>query len=442
MQKSKINEKPPAPGHAQKWPANRVFKKPLKSLVLSEKNARTHSEDQVKQIAASMREWGWTNPVLVDENMGVIAGHGRIMAARLLGLEKAPVMIAEGWSDDQKRAYMIADNQLALNAGWDQALLKGEVADLVASGFDIGLTGLDNIDALLAGTGGSTEPDDIPAPPETPITEPGDIWHLGKHRLVCGDSTDAETVALAIGHHRPLLMVTDPPYGVYYDPDWRLRAGVSSHDPALGKVLNDHRADWREAWDLFPGDVAYVWHGGLHLAEVAASLQATGFKLRCQIIWVKTRPAISRGHYNWQHEPACYAERSDAEADDPSIMIDHEAGLYGVRAGKTAHWAGDQKQSSVWFIEHIKSETGHSTQKPVECMSRPMTNNSVAGDCVYDPFLGSGTTLIAAEMHGRICIGIELSPCYCDVIINRWQNFTGLVATNETRPDIRIARNE
>lgn len=213
-------------------------------------------------------------------------------------------------------------------------------------------------------------------------------------------------MAAVLGNVQPHLLVTDPPYGVSYDPAWRQRFG-DGNDLATGKVLNDDRADWREAWALFPGDVAYIWHGALHATTVAASLEASGFAVRSQIIWDKTRLVIGRGDYHWQHEPAWYA----------------------VRKGKTGHWAGDRKQTTVWAIPHRKSPTGHGTEKPVECMKRPIENNSSPGQAVYEPFCGSGTTIIAAEMTGRVCHAIELDPRYVDVAIRRWQEFTGLDAT-------------
>jgi site-specific DNA-methyltransferase (adenine-specific) len=198
---------------------------------------------------------------------------------------------------------------------------------------------------------------------------------------------------------------------------------------ANGVVQNDDRADWREAWALFPGDVAYVWHGALHAGVVQASLEASGFAVRSQIIWVKQRPVFSRGHYHWQHEPALYAERTGEGDHGAEIVHDHELGAYVVRVGRTGHWNGDRRQSTVWQIDHMKNDTGHGTQKPVECMRRPIVNNSSPGQVVYDPFLGSGTTLIAAETEGRACYGSELWPAYVDVIVRRWQEFTGLEAT-------------
>lgn len=229
----------------------------------------------------------------------------------------------------------------------------------------------------------------------------GDIWQLGKHRLICGDATDPKIVAALLAGDTPRLMVTDPPYGVGYEPGWRQKSLGAAR--AVGKVLNDDRSDWRAAWRLFPGDVAYVWHAGLHAGSVELSLAAADFRVRSQIIWDKGRLIISRGHYHWRHE-ACW---------------------YAVRKLKTANWQGDRKQTTIWQISHRRSTTGHSTEKPIECMRRPMLHHTLQGDAVYDPFLGSGTTIIAAEMTGRRCYGIELHPEYCGLAIARWEQLTG-----------------
>ena len=402
--------------HKNSWPADKIERRPLDGLIPYARNARTHSEEQVAQIAASMREWGWTNPILVDEDNGIIAGHGRLLAARKLGFTEAPVMVARGWSEAQKRAYVIADNKLALNAGWDNALLSAELGELQGLGFDLGLTGFAELelDALLVEqTEGLTDPDEVPEAPAEPVTKLGDVWLLGRHRLVCGDSTTTEAVDAALNGVRPHLMVTDPPYGVEYDPDWRNRADRANGKPygarAVGKVQNDDRADWSEAWALFPGDVAYVWHAGVHSPTVAASLAACDFEMRALIVWAKDRLVIGRGHYHHSHEPCWYA----------------------VKKGGTGHWNGDRKQTTLWQIDHRKSETGHGTQKPVEAMARPVRNNSSPGQAVYEPFSGSGTTIIACEMEGRACHAIELDPAYVDVAVKRWQAFTGSVATLE-----------
>lgn len=246
--------------------------------------------------------------------------------------------------------------------------------------------------------------------PAEPISRLGDVWLLGRHRITCGDCTEAAVVERALAGAKPHLMVTDPPYGVEYDPKWRAEAGVNQNKGKLGEVLNDDRADWREAWALFGGDVAYVWHAGRTANVVADSLVAIGFLPRSQIIWAKERFALSRGDYHWQHEPCWYA----------------------VRKGATGHWAGDRSQSTLWDIKAREdSGVGHGTQKPVECMKRPIENNSKAGDAVYEPFSGSGTTIIAAEMTGRRCYAIELNPAYVDVAVTRWQSFAGEAATLE-----------
>lgn len=386
--------------------------RPIASLAPYARNPRTHSEAQIDQIAASIREFGWTNPILVDERGHIIAGHGRLLAARRLGMAEVPVIVLAGLTPAQRRALVIADNQIALNAGWDLALLQSELLALDHLNFDLRLTGFepDEIAEIMTwapGNGGLTEPDEVPPAPVNPVTRLGDTWICGRHRVRCGDSTNAHEVKALLGDVVPTLMVTDPPYGVSYDADWRNRADRANGKPygarAVGKVINDDRADWREAWALFPGDVAYVWHAGTKADIVADSLAASGLEIRSQVIWAKTRFAISRGHYHVQHEPCWYA----------------------VRRGMTAHWRGDRSQTTLWSIEHLKSETGHSTQKPVECMRRPIMNNSVAGQPVYDPFLGSGTTMIAAEMEGRACLGLEIAPQYVDVVVQRWQNFTG-----------------
>jgi DNA modification methylase len=322
-------------------------------------------------------------------------------------------MFAHGWSEAQIRAYVIADNKLAENAGWDRKLLASELQEL-AGGFDLSLIGFseEELAAFSARANeGLTDPDQVPELPERPVSKPGDVWLLGRHRLLCGDCTDAAVVEACLDGVAPHLMTTDPPYGVAYDPAWRARAGVNRNKRKLGKVDNDDRADWRAAWDLFPGDVAYVWHAGRFANVVAASLEACGFTLRAQIIWGKDRFALGRGDYHWQHEPCWYA----------------------VRDGGKGHWSGGRSQSTLWTIPaRDDSGHGHGTQKPAECMRRPIENNSSPGQAVYDPFLGSGTTIIAAEMTGRICHAIEIDPAYVDVAVKRWQDFAGETATLES----------
>ncbi len=402
---------------------------PVASLVPYARNARTHSAAQVAQIAGSIKEFGFTNPVLIDAEDGIIAGHGRVLAARQLNLAQVPCIRLGHLSEAQRRAYVLVDNKLALNAGWDAQMLASEILELKDLNFDLDLTGFssEEIGALLAraGTQGLTDPDAVPEPPETPIACVGDVWLLGRHRLVCGDCTQADIVEKALNGVKPHLMVTDPPYGVEYDANWRNQTGIAEDGSlqriktgrvrksigakAIGKVQNDNRSDWREAWALFPGDVAYVWHAGRHATSVDLSLNACDFEVRCQVIWDKGRMIIGRGDYHWAHEPCWYA----------------------VRKGKVGHWAGDRKQTTLWLISHRASETGHSTQKPVECMKRPIENNSSPGQAIYEPFSGLGTTIIAAEMTGRTCHAIELNPTYVDIAVKRWEQFTGEKATRE-----------
>lgn len=393
-----------------------VIELPLGQIIPYARNPR-RNEKAVATVAASIAEFGWRQPIVVDEQMVVLAGHTRLEAARQLGLETAPVHVAKRLTEAQARAFRIMDNRSAQNAEWDEELLGLELGDLLEAEFDLGLTGFtdEELSALMEGLaedgiGPQAGEDEAPETPENPVSRPGDLWLLGNHRLLCGDSTVATDVERLLGAVKPLLLVSDPPYGVEYDPSWRNQAGTAKTN-RTGKVLNDDRADWREAWALFPGDVAYVWHGALHAKEVAESLEPCGFVIRSQIIWAKERLVLSRGDYHWQHEPC----------------------LYAVKKTGKGHWAGDRKQTTLWQIANRDqdADTVHGTQKPVECMRRPILNNSSPGQAVYEPFMGSGTTLIAAETTGRVCFGIELNPAYVDVAVQRWQQFTGQLAVLE-----------
>jgi DNA modification methylase len=381
-----------------------------------DKNPRVISDQAVTKVAMSLREYGFQQPIVVDKDGIIIAGHTRLRAAKSLGLKKVPVVVAD-LPEEKARAYRLADNRTNQEASWDDDILAEELDVLKDLGFDLSLTGfdVDEIGELLAeATEGLTDPDETPEPPVNPVTQLGDVWVLGRHRIICGDSTKAEDVERVLAGVKPHLMVTDPPYGVVYDANWRNEADRANGKPygasAVGTVLNDDKADWREAWALFPGDVAYVWHADKFSPAVAGSLEVTGFVMRNLIVWAKSNLVISRGDYHSQHEPCWYA----------------------VRKTGTGHWSGDRKQTTLWQIQKPqKSETGHSTQKPVECMKRPIENNSSPGQAVYEPFSGSGTTIIAAEMTGRSCHAIELNPAYVDVAVKRWQDFTGQKATLE-----------
>ena len=403
------------------WPADQVERWPIERLIPYANNPRLHNEADLGKIAASILKWGWTMPLLIDEHGELISGHARVGAAIILELKSIPVIVATGWSEDEKRAYRVADNQLAARASWDPERLRDELQALKFADFDLGLIGFepDQLETILADSeaSGLTDPDSVPEVPDQPVTRPGDGWLLGKHRVGCGNSTSAADVAPVLAGSQPHLMITDPPYGVEYDPSWRARRNQSGSKLARGKVLNDDRADWHEAYALFPGDVAYVWYGALHGDVVAADLAACGLQLRAQIVWAKQHFILSRGHYHWKHE-CCW---------------------YAVREGKTSHWQGDRTQTTVWEIANNnpfgnrqrEQSWGHGTQKPVECMRRPIANNSRPGQAIYDPFLGSGTSLIAAEMTGRVCYGVELNPGYVDVVVRRWQGFTGRAAIHQ-----------
>jgi len=402
----------PAPAHmTEVWPIERL--KPY------ERNARTHSKKQIQQLRDSFRSFGQVWPILVREDGTIIAGHGRLEAAKAEGLTEVRVILASGWSEEQCRAFGILDNRVALNSEWNEALLGVELAELGALGIDPALMGFDLDEAAaltgMGGQAGLTDPDEAPEPPVTPVSIVGDLWALGAHRLLCGDCTVKEDTLRVLGSVKPHLMVTDPPYGVNYDPNWRHEAAakglIGFSAKRNGQIKNDDRVDWSPAWALFPGDVAYVWHAGRHAAEVQATLESAKFEIRCQIIWAKDSFSISRGDYHWQHEPCWYAVRKQAKG----------------------HWAGDRSQSTLWKINKRDGmdQGSHNSQKPVECMKRPIENNSSPGQAIYEPFAGSGTTIIAAEMTGRSCHAIEIDPTYVDVCIKRWQDFTGKAATLE-----------
>lgn len=439
------------------WPASRVETRAITDLIPRVTNSRTHSAAQIDKLSALMLQHGWTTAVLVDETGTILAGHGRVMAAAQLldqghkQFARVPVMEARGWSEAAKRAYVIADNQVASLAGWDEKLLGSELKDLAGLGFDMSLIGFDpgDLRRLMRGPGGGlTDPDEKQTPQAVVVSELGDQWVLGDHVIRCGSSTNKTDVQALLSGRSPNLMVTDPPYGVNYDPNWRADA-LGGKVRATGKVLNDDKADWQEAWELFPGSVAYVWHGALHSGTVQRSLELSGFEMRAQIIWAKDRLVLSRGNYHWKHEPAWYA----------------------VRKGKKANWHGGRKKNTVWDVSGVPDEhaaivlatleaegaeptvwdipltvddgsTGHGTQKPVECMRRPMENNSEPGDWVYEPFSGSGSTIIAGEQSGRRVLAMELSPAYVDVAVRRWQRFTGLQAVHAVTGELFDSRLE
>jgi len=389
-----------------------VYRRP-DQLVAYDRNPRRH-DHVVDRMCDSIREFGFKVPILATSNGLVIDGHLRLKAAHQLQLDAVPVIVCDDWTEGQLRAFRLLVNRSVQWAEWDWDRLRDELAELTSVDFDLNLTGFDEAEwqDLLGPAKGGVDEDAIPEPAAVPISRHGDIWILGTHRVRCGDSTIADEVADLVKDDQPIVMVTDPPYGVDYQPEWR-NAAFGEANRSTGTVRNDDRADWSAAWKRFTGPVAYVWHAGVKSVIVAQSLEACDFEIRSQIIWAKPHFVISRGHYHVQHEPCWYA----------------------VRKSCSAGWQGDRRQSTLWWIGNGLSQcgkrepenalTGHGTQKPVECMRRPILHHTRRGEAVYDPFLGSGTTLIAPEQVGRACLGLELDPTYVDVAIRRWQSFTG-----------------
>jgi len=361
----------------------------------------------VEAVARSIQAYGVRQPLVVDEDGVLIVGHTRLLALKRLGYKTVPVHVAKGLTEAEARGYRLADNATSTLSTWDDDKLVEELTKLQQDNFDLSLTGFDDDQLknyLDADTALFGDPDDVPPVPADPVTKPGDLIVLGDHRLLCGDATNPTDVARVLDGRTPFMLVSDPPYGVEYSPEWRKEAGVNDSE-RMGKVANDDRVDWTEAYRLFPGDVCYLWHASYFTIDVGLNLRQAGFEIRASIIWKKQSLVLSRGHYHWQHEP-CW---------------------YGVRKGRTARWCGDRSQSTVWDVARNDGtgETVHGTQKPVECMARPIRNHGQKGDDVYDPFLGSGTTLIACEQLGRKCLGLEIDPRYCDVIVSRFENVTG-----------------
>jgi DNA modification methylase len=401
---------------------------PLEALVPYARNSRTHSEAQVAQIAASIREFGFTNPVLIDGEGGIIAGHGRVMAARKLKLAEVPCLRLAHLTDTQKRAYVIADNKLALNAGWDDEMLRLELQELVALGFDLDLTGFsdDELKDLLADDEieeGLTDPDDVPEPPDEPVTKPGDVWLLGKHRLMCGDSTSMNALQVLMQGKKADMIFTDPPYGMSYggaraagDHALDKKTGgvkIKSH----GMILNDdlqgddlvalvRGAIAAATANMKSGGALYACFTWRTYAEFEAGLETCGHKVKACIVWDKKSIGLGNSHYRPQHEFIFYCG---------------------------GEWYGDKSESDVWYMS--RGNTGayvHPTQKPVELIERALANSSKKGEVVIDCFGGSGSTLIACEKTNRQARLMELDPKYCDVIVKRWEEFTGKEATNES----------
>ena len=387
----------------QNWPADKVERRSISSIIPYARNSRTHSDEQVAQIAASIKEWGFTNPILIDIDGEIIAGHGRLLAAQKLGLKDVPCITAIGWSDAQKKAYVIADNKLALNAGWDNDMLAIEFGELKDLDFNLDLIGF-NSDELAnilkePETEGLTDEDAVPEAPEVPVTVEGEVWVLGRHRLMCGDSTSIDAVEKLMDSRKADMVFTDPPYGVDYD-------GINNDDRAgLDALLRNAFANYFATSKS--GAAIYVFHSD-KCADIFHAAFRDFFHFSSMVIWAKNSLTLSRTDYQSQHEPC----------------------LYGWMKGGSHSFYGDRKQVSVWRFDKERVE-GHTTPKPVALIERALTNSSKGGDLIADLFGGSGSTLIACEKTARECRMMELDPKYCDVIIKRWQEFTGKSAIHE-----------
>ena len=389
--------------------------RPIEALIPYARNSRTHSDAQVAQIAASIREFGWTNPVLVDSSNGIIAGHGRVLAARKLGFDQVPVIELAHLTESQKRAYVLADNKLAENAGWDDELLRIELEALQAAGFDLSLTGFadDELAALmaeLAGNEGLTDDDAVPEITDDLVSQPGDVWLLGEHRLLCGDATDPVALETLMGSDLADMAFTDPPYNVNYANTAKDKQR-GTHRPILNDNLGEGFAGFLSAACAnllaYSKGAVYIAMSSSELDTLQLAFRGAGGKWSTFIIWAKNTFTLGRADYQRQYEPI----------------------LYGWRDGVDHFWCGDRDQGDVWFINKPVKNDLHPTMKPVELVERAIRNSSKTRDIVLDLFGGSGTTLIAAEKTQRRARLVELDPKYVDVIVKRWQDYTGKAAT-------------
>jgi DNA modification methylase len=396
------------------------------------RNSRKIPERAIDKVAASIKEFGWRQAIVVDRDGVIICGHTRLLAAKKLGLKEVPVHVAANLTPAQVKAYRLMDNRSHDETSFDLELLGPELEELRGLDFDLELTGFDSreIDDFLSDPGDDDRANAVPPVPDEPAARGGDVWLLGKHRLICGDCTKAEVVAQLLHSVKPLLMVTDPPYGIELDSEWRDRAGLNGCGPAEPSYMkhrteghtntsisSDTRADWSEAFALVPSlQAGYVWHASKFTREVLNGLLRIGFEHHQQIIWDKGRTVLTRTLYWFQHEPCWFVRKKNAP-------------WFGRPGDNSTIWSCPSPKFVMGGSKEEKFD--HPTQKPIELMRRPILNHTKRGAVVYDPFLGSGTTLIAAELTERVCYGVELDPKYVDVIVQRWQGFTGLQATLE-----------
>ena len=403
---------------------------PLDKILPYKRNPRTHPQSQIDQIIKSIETFGFINPVLIDSFGGILAGHGRHIAATQIKLAELPVIVIDDLSEAEKRALVIADNNISLGSKWDKTLLSQELTALKGSDFDLDVLAFDDatLHSFIDSTAENEKLDAVVEPPAIPKSRLGDVYQLGAHRIVCGDCTDPKVVAACLDGAKPRLMVTDPPYGVSLDGEWRDKAGINKKAPAEKSYMkkrtaghdnttisNDTVVDWSHAFELVPSiDVAYVWHASYYTREVLNGLERLGFLYRQQLIWDKGMVVMMRTHYWYQHEPCWYVRRKNAP-------------WYGKPgAASTTIWQA--KSPKMIMAGSDEEKWDHPTQKPIELMKRSIINHTRKGELVYEPFLGSGTTLAAAEVTGRVCHGIELDPRFVDVVIARWESISGLKA--------------
>ena len=387
----------------------KIEQRPIEALIPYINNSRKHSDEQVAQIAASIKEFGWTNPILVDGANGLIAGHGRLLAARKLGMDKVPVIELAHLSETQKKALIIADNKLALNSDWDTDLLMLELQELNNDDYDLSVLGFDKdeLDALLnpiEPTVGLTDEDAVPDVPDEPKTKPGDIYVLGNHRLMCGDSCSINDMEKLCNDRKVDMWLTDPPYNVAYEGKTKDALTIqndSMSDDGFRQFLRD--AYVTADIVMKPGAVFYIWHADSEGYNFRGAAFDAGWKVRQCLIWKKSSMVMGRQDYHWKHEPC----------------------LYGWKEGAGHLWAADRKQTTILEFDKPSRNGEHPTMKPVALFEYQMLNNTKGGDIILDSFGGSGTTLLAAEKNGRISYVMELDPKYCDVIVKRWEEFTG-----------------
>ena len=409
----------------------------LDSLRPYEKNAKVHGQEQVNKIADSIREFGFLSPLLIDKDYNIIAGHGRVMAAKQLGMETVPAVFIEGLTETQRRAYILADNKLTELGGWDAVLVSSELDDLKASGFDIDLTGFSIDDIIIDESAGAEftedELDDLKASGKDPRIQPGEVWQLGEHRLMCGDSTKAEDVKKLMGGELADLLLTDPPYNVDYEGGTKDELKIENDNMPEAEQIDFLEAAFSNAYDVMkPGAAYYCWCASLTQKAFHIALEASGLRPRQLLIWVKSGMVLGRQDYQWRHEPCFYGwkeggphyfidVRSFTTVEDDIDRITREKAIERLKQLS-------QFSTAIYEDKPAKSEL-HPTMKPVELFKKQIRNSSRPGDLVLDLFAGYGTAIIAAEEMERRCYSMEYDPHYAEVIIQRWEDKTGQIAT-------------